>query len=110
MKKPAMADFIPAKSPNKIAPILLSVMAMIKEMLVGLAFLDSNMIQVTKSPDQISNLYPTPLTVEMQSTPNFCRILRICTSMVLSPTMTSLPHILFKISFLKKTLPGLDAR
>ncbi len=40
-----------------------------------------------------SNLYPMPFTVTMRSSPIFWRNLRMCTSMVRSPTTTLSPHI-----------------
>lgn len=40
-----------------------------------------------------SYLYPTPLTVTMRRSPIFCRNLRIWTSIVRSPTTTSLPQM-----------------
>ena len=62
-----------------------------------------------KMPDHITILYPTPFTVVMQSIPSFWRIFLMCTSMVLSPTITSVPHIWLNISLRRNTLPGLVA-
>ena len=45
----------------------------------------------------------------MKSAFSFCLIFRTCTSIVLSPTITSLPQTFSRISLRKKTLPGLEA-